>query len=58
MHSSFISLKYVGDTCTVVRLTPLIFIEKSSRLERGLDHLYSGSSCENYPETFRQQFLP
>jgi hypothetical protein len=41
MHSRFISSKYAADTCTVVRLTPSIFIEKSSRLERGLDHLYS-----------------
>lgn len=29
-------------------------IEKSSRLERGLDHLYSRSSCKDYPETFRR----
>jgi hypothetical protein len=53
MHSHFISSKYAADTYTVVRLTPSIFIEKSSRLERGLDHLYSRSSCQNYPETFQ-----
>ena len=27
-------------------------IEKSSRLERGLDYLCSRSSCKDYPETF------
>jgi hypothetical protein len=57
-RSRFISSKYATDTCTVVRLTPSIFVEKSSRLERGLDHLYSRSSCQNYPETFRRRFLP
>lgn len=58
MHSRFISSKYAADTCTVVRLTPSTFIEKSSRLERGLDHLYSRSGCQNYPEAFRRRFLP
>ena len=38
--------------------SPSMFIEKSSRLERGLDHLYSRSSCQDYPETFRQRHHP
>jgi hypothetical protein len=58
MHSRFISSKYAADICIIVRLTPSIFIEKSSRLERGLDYVYSRSSCQNYPETFRRRFLP
>jgi hypothetical protein len=33
-------------------------IEKSSRLERGLDYLCSRSNCKDYPETFRRRFLP
>ena len=58
MHSRFISSKYAADASTIVSLTPFISIEKSSRLERGFDHLYSRSSFQNYPEAFRQLSLP
>ena len=50
---------YRSTPLTLVPLSdsPSIFIEKSSRLERGLDILYSRSSCQNYPETFRRRPL-
>ncbi len=35
-----------------------IFTEKSSRLERGLDHLYPQPGCPNYPEIFGWPTLP